>query len=97
MSLELRVTDLEKQVKGLKKRAASFKRPSGPEEIAMRLAALPNGHLVDAAEFFYHYESVGWKKANSRVTNLDALLMSWAHRATKKPTSSAPSAQELYG
>ena len=96
MSLELRVNQLEQDVKRLKKRAARFKRPSGPEELAMRLAALPDGHLVEAELVWYKWEAVDWKRSGSRLVNVDALLLWEIGWAKKRPQQQKPEKLEDY-
>jgi len=97
MSLESRVKKLEAEVLTLKKRASRFKRPQGPEEIAMRLAALKGGHLVDAERIFYKYDAVDWKRGGSRLRNIDALLLYEISWADSKPQEKTQSVEELYG
>jgi len=100
MSLESRVKKLEAEVLTLKKRASRFKRPQGPEEIAMRLAALEGGDLVDAERIYYKYDAVDWKRGGSRLQNIDALLLyeiSWAKERPQEGAQKTQSVEELYG
>ena len=81
---EARIAKLEKQVARLSRRAAAFKPPDGPAEVAMELMTLQGGELVDPELFYWHYEAVGWKRGRQKLQNWRALLMTWVIREREK-------------